>query len=169
MIRLLWTLHNHQPVGNFDSIFARAYDRAYRPFLDVLKEHPGIRVSLHFSGILLDWLEQHRPEYLHDVRALCEAGRVEILAGAYYEPILPMLRDADREGQIAKLVRRVEELFGTTPRGMWRNAYGSLRWSPPSRVAGSNTWSWMAAISRWWGRRMRSWTVISRRRIRGIA
>ncbi len=119
MIRLLFTLHNHQPVGNFDFIFARAYDRAYKPFLEVLKKHPGIRVSLHFSGILLDWLEQNRPEYLRDVRALCEAGRIEILAGAYYEPILPMLRDADKEGQISKLVRRVEELFGTAPRGMW--------------------------------------------------
>jgi hypothetical protein len=119
MIRLLWTLHNHQPVGNFDFIFARAYERAYHPFLEVLKRHSGIRISLHFSGILLDWLEEHRPEYIRDVRALCAAGQVEILAGAYYEPILPMLRDADREGQIAKLIRRVEEVFGTTPRGMW--------------------------------------------------
>ena len=119
MIRLSWVIHNHQPVGNFDFIFARAHDRAYRPFLDVLKKHPGVRLSLHFSGILLDWLEQNRPGYLRELRGLCEADQVEILGGAYYEPILPMLRDVDKEGQIAKLSRRVEKLFGTRPRGMW--------------------------------------------------
>src|SRR3989338_8504227 len=119
MIHLLWAIHNHQPVGNFDFVFARAHDRAYRPFLDVLKAHPRIRISLHYSGILLDWLERNRPEYLRDLRALSEAGQVEILGGGYYEPILPMLGDRDREGQIAKLSRRVESLFGAPPRGMW--------------------------------------------------
>ena len=119
MIRLLWVIHNHQPVGNFDFIFERAYDRAYRPFLEVLKAHPDVHVSIHFSGILLDWLEKHRPDYLRDARALCKAGRLEVLGGAYYEPILPMLTDADKEGQINKLSRRVEQLFGSRPRGMW--------------------------------------------------
>ncbi len=119
MIHLLFAIHNHQPVGNFDFIFARAHDRAYRPFLDVLKAHPRIRLSLHFSGILLDWLEKHRPDYLRDVRDLCDAGQVEVLGGGYYEPILPMLSDRDMEGQIAKLNRRVEKLFGAVPRGMW--------------------------------------------------
>ncbi len=119
MIHLLWAVHNHQPVGNFDFIFARAYDQAYRPFLDVLRVHPGIRLSLHYSGILLDWLEQNHPEYLRAVRELCAAGQVEILGGGYYEPILPMLTDGDKEGQIAKLSARVEQLFGSAPRGMW--------------------------------------------------
>jgi alpha-amylase len=119
MIRLLWVIHNHQPVGNFDFIFERAYERAYRPFLNVLKLHPRIRLSLHFSGILLDWLEKNHPEHLRDLRGLCESGQIEILGGAYYEPILSMLSDGDKEGQILKLSRRVESLFGTAPRGIW--------------------------------------------------
>ena len=119
MIRLLWAIHNHQPVGNFDFIFERAHDRAYRPFLDVLKAHPKVSISLHFSGILIDWLEKHRPDYIRDVRSLCESGQLEILGGAYYEPILPMLSDRDKEGQISKLSRKIEKLFGNAPRGMW--------------------------------------------------
>jgi hypothetical protein len=119
MIHLLWAVHNHQPVGNFDFIFERAFDRAYSPFLEVLKRHPNVRVSIHFTGILLDWLEQHRPEYLRDVRALCDAGRVEILGGGYYEPILPMLTEADRRGQVTALSDRLEKVFGHRPRGMW--------------------------------------------------
>lgn len=119
MIHLLWAVHNHQPVGNFDFIFERAYERAYRPFLEVLKAHPRIHLSIHYTGILLDWLEAHHPEYLRDVRALVEAGQLEVLGGGYYEPILPMLPEADRRGQVAALGRRVEKLFGTRPRGMW--------------------------------------------------
>ena len=119
MLHLLFALHNHQPVGNFDFIFERAYQRAYLPFLDVLERHPGIRVSLHYSGILLDWFVDHHPEYIARVRALREAGRVEVLGGGYYEPILPMLTEEDRRGQIAALSRRVEAVFGERPRGMW--------------------------------------------------
>lgn len=119
MIRLLWAVHNHQPVGNFDFVFRRVYERAYRPFLDVLKAHPRIRLSVHYSGILIDWLDAHHPEYLREVRELCEAGRVEVLGGAYYEPILPMLTEADRVGQIAALSRRIRGVFGAAPRGMW--------------------------------------------------
>lgn len=119
MIHLLWAVHNHQPVGNFDFIFERAFDRAYRPFLEVLKKHSRVRVSVHFTGILLDWLEAHRPEYLADVRRLCEAGQVEILGGGYYEPILPMLTESDRRGQVTALSDRLEKVFGARPRGMW--------------------------------------------------
>ncbi len=119
MIHLLWAVHNHQPVGNFDFIFERAYQRAYKPFMEVLKSHPGVSLSIHYTGILLDWLQAHHPEYLDDVRALVAAGRLEILGGGYYEPILPMLSESDRRGQIAALSRRIEALFGVTPRGMW--------------------------------------------------
>jgi alpha-amylase len=119
VIHLLFAVHNHQPVGNFDFIFERAYNRAYKPFLEVLERHSGIRPSIHFSGILLDWLEKNRPEYLRAVRALREAGRVEILGGGYYEPILPMLTESDRRGQIEALSARIEALFGERPRGMW--------------------------------------------------
>jgi len=119
MIHLLWAVHNHQPVGNFDFIFERAFERAYKPFLEVLKAHPRVRLSIHYTGILLDWMEINHPEYLRDVRGMVEAGQVEVLGGGYYEPILPILTEDDRRGQVAALSRRVETLFGAKPRGMW--------------------------------------------------
>src|SRR6185369_12144776 len=81
MIRLHWAVHSHQPVGNFDFIFERAHAQAYAPFLETLAAHPSIRMSMHFSGILLDWLEAKRPEYLRSLRALVDRGQVEILGG----------------------------------------------------------------------------------------
>lgn len=119
MIHLLWAIHNHQPVGNFDFIFERAFNQAYKPFLDVLGAHPRVRLSMHFSGILLDWIERHRPDYVAGLRTLVERGQVEILGGGFYEPILPVISDAHKVGQLKKLSAAVKRLFGTTPRGLW--------------------------------------------------
>jgi alpha-amylase len=119
MIRLLWAIHDHQPVGNFEFIFERAFERAYSPFIEVLERHPRIRISLHFSGILLDWLEANKPDYISKLKGLVHSGQIEILGGAHYEPILAMLTDADREGQVRKLSDSIKRVFGEAPRGMW--------------------------------------------------
>jgi hypothetical protein len=52
--RLALAIHNHQPVGNFGWVFAEVYDRAYLPMLEALERHPGVRLSLHYTGPLLD-------------------------------------------------------------------------------------------------------------------
>ena len=78
-VRLILALHNHQPVGNFDGVFEAAYRESYLPFLEVLENYPEIPFVLHTSGPLLEWLVERHPEYIARVRALVEAGRVEIL------------------------------------------------------------------------------------------
>ena len=55
---LIFALHCHQPQGNFDAVIEEACDRAYLPFLDVLEAHPSISVNLHYSGSLLEWLDE---------------------------------------------------------------------------------------------------------------
>src|SRR6476469_3161692 len=78
-VRLILALHNHQPVGNFDGVFEAAYRESYLPFLDVLEGYPEIPFSLHTSGPLLEWLVERKPEYVARLKAMVEAGRVEIL------------------------------------------------------------------------------------------
>ncbi len=60
-VSLVIVIHDHQPVGNFDSVFARALARAYRPFLELLERHSSLRLALHTSGPLLEWLAAHAP------------------------------------------------------------------------------------------------------------
>jgi 4-alpha-glucanotransferase len=118
-VRLILALHNHQPVGNFDNVFEDAYRTSYRPFLDVLERYPEIPFALHTSGPLLEWLVERHPEYIARVRALVEAGRLEILGGGFFEPILTMIPYRDRVGQIRSFSVYLEELFGARIRGMW--------------------------------------------------
>ena len=112
-------LHNHQPVGNFEHIFEEAYEKAYLPFLEVLGSFPDIPFVLHNSGVLWDWLEERHPEYMELVASAVEHGQVELMSGGYYEPILSVIPERDRQGQLAMMRRFLKERFGAVPRGCW--------------------------------------------------
>ncbi len=112
-------IHAHQPVGNFDHVMEEAYHKSYLPFVEALDRHPPIRLSLHFSGCLLAWLEQHHAEFLTLLKKLAARGQIEMVGGGYYEPILPSIPDPDKRAQILRLSDYLEKHFGAAPRGAW--------------------------------------------------
>ena len=118
-LRLVLALHNHQPIGNFDGSIEQAYQDSYLPFLDLFKKYDSLKIALHTSGSLMDWLEEHHPEYVDSLAELASSGRIEILGGPYYEPILAMLPSRDRIGQIRRYTRHLESRLNTRVRGMW--------------------------------------------------
>jgi alpha-amylase len=118
-VYLLMAIHCHQPVGNFDFVFDQAFRQSYHPFLETLERHPGVRLALHYSGSLLDWLVVHQPQFLPRLRRLVRSGQVELLASGYYEPILPLIPDADRQGQIAFMQETLRRRVGATASGCW--------------------------------------------------
>ena len=118
-VRLVFVLHDHQPVGNFDGVIEQAYQDSYLPFLELLERHPGIRLALHTSGPLVEWLDAHHPDYLDRVARLVAERQVEIVGGAFYEPVLAMLPARDRIGQIRLSTDWLERRFRTKVTGMW--------------------------------------------------
>jgi alpha-amylase len=56
---------------------------------------------------------------LERVARLVAAGRIEIVGGPYYEPILTMIPPRDRVGQITRYSHWLNERFNTNVRGMW--------------------------------------------------
>lgn len=118
-IYFVLAVHNHQPVGNLSEVFQHSFEQTYQPFLSVLEQFPGVSIALHYSGSLLEWLEKNRPDFIRRLRALVDRGQVEILGGAYYEPILPVIPGEDKIGQMRYMSERLKDLFGVTPKGMW--------------------------------------------------
>lgn len=118
-VRLCLVLHNHQPVGNFDGVFEQAYQDSYLPFLEVFEPYRDLQISLHTSGPLVEWLDENHPEYLDRLATLVAEGRIEIIGGAYYEPILPMLPSRDRVGQITRFTDYLQRRLGGEVKGMW--------------------------------------------------
>ncbi len=118
-ISLALALHNHQPVGNFGWVLADVHDAAYRPMLDALDRHPGVRLALHYTGPLLDWLRAARPDFIDRLSALVGRGQVELMGGGYYEPVLASLPQRDRLGQLRRMADEVERIAGRRPQGAW--------------------------------------------------
>ncbi len=118
-INLLFAVHNHQPVGNWASIFRQGWQKCYEPFLRLLEKHPQFRITLHYSGSLLEWLEEEQPDFLPRLRALVDRSQVELLGGGFYEPMLNCIPEEDARGQIALLTHYLGEKLNTIPQGLW--------------------------------------------------
>ncbi|MDE3179480.1 MAG: DUF1926 domain-containing protein, partial [Acidobacteriota bacterium] len=118
-VSLCMVIHSHQPVGNFDHVIEQAYQKSYLPFLETLAAHPRIRLCLHYSGILWEWIEAHHPEFLSRARELTDRGQVEHAGGGYFEPILAAIPDAWKLKQIRRQTKFLQDHFGVTPRGAW--------------------------------------------------
>jgi alpha-amylase len=118
-VQFIFAIHNHQPVGNFDFVAEEAYQKAYLPFINVLKRYRSIKITLHYTGILYRFFEEKHPEFIETLRELVAQGRAEILSGGFYEPILAVLPDEDKIGQVRALSDYVKKKLGYTAHGMW--------------------------------------------------
>ena len=119
MIRFIFGVHIHQPVGNFDHVFEFAYEKCYLPFLKAISNHPSLKFCLHTTGPLYQWIEQKKPEWFEILGGMIEAGQVEMMGGGFYEPILSVIPREDSIGQIEMMSEYVEKKFAVRPRGMW--------------------------------------------------
>ncbi len=118
-VRLALVIHDHQPVGNFEHVFEQAYQDSYLPFLEVFSRFPSLKLSLHTSGSLMEWIESTHPDYIDRLAELVGQGRIEILGGPFYEPILAMLPSRDRIGQVQAYTRWLEDRLECSVRGIW--------------------------------------------------
>ena len=118
-LSLCFGVHDHQPVGNFDHVIAEASARAYQPFFELVRRRPELRVAVHVTGSLLEWLREHEPRTFDALGTIVAVGQVELLTGGFWEPILAILPDHDKVGQIRALSDYLKRQFGVRPRGMW--------------------------------------------------
>jgi hypothetical protein len=118
-ISLALAIHNHQPIGNFGWVFAEVFGQAYEPMVAALERHPTVKLALHYSGSLLEWLKAEQPGFIGRLAALVEREQVEIMGGGYYEPVLASLPERDRLGQAHRMADELETVFGRRPSGAW--------------------------------------------------
>ncbi len=115
-ITLILCIHNHQPIGNHDSVLQEALEKCYEPFLSTLEKHPSVKLTLHYSGSLLERM----PKSLTDrIRRLVENGQVELLTSGFYEPILPIIPFEDGIDQVSAYTNLLRGKFGKRPEGFW--------------------------------------------------
>ncbi|MCI4444957.1 MAG: DUF1926 domain-containing protein [Candidatus Aminicenantes bacterium] len=118
-LKFLFAVHNHQPLGNFPHVLKMAYERAYWPFLETVSQFPYFKFALHFSGFLWEFISREHQEALELIKKMVAGGQVELLGGAFYEPILAQIPSSDRLGQVNLMTEFLRKNFNTTPTGLW--------------------------------------------------
>jgi hypothetical protein len=118
-IALLFGVHAHQPVGNFDHVLDDAHRRCYQPFLHMMHRFPEFHFSIHVSGWLFDYLLSHYPDDLKLLKEMVARGQAELFGAGYTEPVLAAIPTRDRIGQINRMSDRMEEALGQRPQGAW--------------------------------------------------
>jgi hypothetical protein len=120
--------YNLMPEGIEDAALEEAYQFCWRPFLSVLYRFPAIAAVLHYSGTVLRWLDAKHPEFIMLLEEMAARKQIELLGGAYFSPLLPLIPAQDRLGQIELLTTHIRRSFAKRPRGCWlRTTPGSPR------------------------------------------
>ena len=118
-VNLIFGTTNTLPVGTPTHIFERVYQRSYKPFLRVLYNTPDMPLTLHFSGTMLSWLDATHSEFTDVLGEMVQRRQVELIGGAFYDPVFSLIPSKDRLGQIESLTTFIRQRFGRRPRGAW--------------------------------------------------
>jgi len=118
-IHLPIVFHFHQPVDNFEWVFEDVYKKSYEPLIDKIYQFEDIKITLHFSGNLLEWFLNHKPEFVDKIKIMAKRGQIEIIGGGYYEPIFAIIPYRDKIAQMKKLSDLIKKKFGLDVKGAW--------------------------------------------------
>ncbi|HDZ19155.1 MAG TPA: DUF1925 domain-containing protein [archaeon] len=118
-INLPIIFHFHQPVDNVEWVYEDVFKKSYEPLIDRISQFSELKVTLHFSGNLLDWLLRNKPGFIDKIRIMAKRGQIEIIGGGYYEPIFAIIPYRDRIAQIKKLTNLIYNEFNLEVKGAW--------------------------------------------------
>jgi len=86
--------------------------------METLEEYSNMKVVVHYSGSLFEWLVENRPEHIDLLRDLVKKGQLEIVVAGFYEPVLVAIPEDDRVEQI-NLLREFVRRLGYDAKGLW--------------------------------------------------
>ena len=122
-ITLVLGSHAHVPYGSETSEFEKVYSGLVRPFISGLCKFPRIQAAVHYSGVLLHWIERSHPEMIMSIKEMVNRKQIEMLGGGFYEPMLPIIPLQDKIGQIELLTTYLRKQFDKRPQGCWIPAF----------------------------------------------
>ena len=94
-------LHYYQPHNQKREIIDKIVEQCYRPVALGILASPDARVTINFTGVLLDLLAKNGHRDVIDMYGeAARQGKVELVGSAKYHAILPLLSAAEARRQI---------------------------------------------------------------------
>ena len=75
--------HFHQPVDQKGFVYEDVYLKSYKPLIDNIFKYPKIKVTLHFSGNLLEWFLDNKPDFIEKIKVMVKRRQIEIIGGIF--------------------------------------------------------------------------------------
>ena len=105
--------HIYQPPDWNEVIIRRAANESYLPLINILRQHPAVRITLNVAGALIEQLVAlGLNEVVTGIRHLVERGQIELVGSAKYHPILPLLPPDEMIRQIELQDEICRQVFG---------------------------------------------------------
>jgi len=94
------------------------FQTIYKPLIKFLFSNPQFCFSFSFTGMQIEYYKKRKCEFLTTLKQLVDRKQIEVLGGGFYDPVLPLLYTADRNGQIDKMSAEIRQSIGKRPRGI---------------------------------------------------
>ncbi len=118
--------YSQLPFGSDENAMETVLINTLKPLLTSLYSDNSRKMVLYLSICEYEFLEQKHPEINMLIYDLCKKSQLELLAGSYYDAMLPMIPTHERASQIEKSITYLRKRFGKKPKGMWcQNEYFS--------------------------------------------
>ena len=112
---------DHHPTAETDNrlIAQKVANKCYLPttqlLLDLLQQHPEMKLTFSISGIALEQFERYTPEVIELFQRLAATGRVEFLAETYYHSLAFLYSQTEFNRQVKMHQQKIHDLFGQIP------------------------------------------------------
>ena len=122
MITWINFLHLYQPPTQSKEIVDQIVKESYARIPQLMRQYPRLRLTMNFSGSLLELMETHGyHSILDEYREFVEAGRIELVGSAMYHPILTFFSEEEIRRQITLHTEISQRIFGNSykPKGFY--------------------------------------------------
>jgi len=123
-------LHFYQPYNQKREIIDKIVEQCYRPVANGILASPDARITINFTGVLLDLLAKYGHRDVIDLYGeAARQGKIELVASAKFHAILPLLPPDEARRQIAINNDTNRSYFGDVykPRGVF---LPEVAWDP---------------------------------------
>ena len=113
MIKWVNFLHIYQPPYQEQEVVMKVGQESYWYLVEMIKKNSTAKITLNFSGCLLEHLYNIGENKLIDAfKELIKDGQIELVGSARYHPILPLLPEAEIKRQITLNDQILKQAFG---------------------------------------------------------
>ena len=127
-LSIIWHLHQPTFIPDYE-----VREKVNESYMNILRIHEELEIPfcLNITGSLIERLLVLEPKFINYVKQLIKKNLIELLASAYYHPVLPLLSYEDVQAQIKKDIEIKRHVFNTPLKGFWPTELAWTHWLIP--------------------------------------